>query len=52
MFSKEVLVSNQVGLHARPATFSFKKPMNLNQVFGLKRMNAGLTPKACLVYCR
>lgn len=25
MFSKEVLVSNQVGLHARPATFFIQK---------------------------
>ena len=43
MVSSEVAVQNSVGLHARPATFSFKEQMNLSQAYGLKderRVNA------------
>ncbi|MFR1213713.1 MAG: HPr family phosphocarrier protein [Acutalibacteraceae bacterium] len=41
MYVKEVVVQNQVGLHARPATFLSKKQTNINHPFGLKRKNAG-----------
>ena len=45
MFVKDVMVKNQVGLHARPATFLFRKLMNLNHLSGSKRKNAELTLK-------
>ena len=39
MFVKEVMVKNQVGLHARPATFFIQKANEFHQS-GLKRKNA------------
>ena len=40
MVSKEIVVQNQVGLHARPATFLYKKQMNSLVLSGFQRTNA------------
>ena len=39
MYVKEVVVQNQVGLHAQ-LHFLSKKQTNINHPFGLKRKNA------------
>ena len=38
MCVKDVVIKNQVGLHARPATFFIQKANELSHPFGLKRM--------------
>ena len=48
MFIKEVVVMNQVGLRARPATFLPRRQTSLSAAFGSKRMNAELTLRAFL----
>ena len=40
MYVKEVTVENQVGLHARPATFFIPKANEFNLPSGSKRKNA------------
>ena len=42
MYVKDVVVQNQVGLHARL--------INLNHQFGLKKKNEGLMQKVCLEF--
>lgn len=37
MFVKDVMVQNQVGLHARPATFLSRKQTNSSPLSGSKR---------------
>jgi len=46
MFVKDVMVQNQVGLHARPATFLFKKQTSSNHQYGLKKTQEELMQKA------
>lgn len=40
MYVKDVTVQNQVGLHARPATFFIQKAMSTNPPFGWKKRSA------------
>ncbi len=46
MYVKDVMVQNQVGLHARPATFFIQKANEFKPPFGLKKKNAVSTRKA------
>lgn len=38
---RKAVVNNQVGLHARPATFSSRKPTSSRAPFGWRRTSAG-----------
>ena len=49
MFVKDVTVQNQVGLHARPATFFIQKANEFKSSIWVERTNAESMPKACLV---
>ena len=43
MYTREITVKNEVGLHARPATYFIRRPTSLRVVFGSKeerRVNA------------
>ncbi len=46
MYVKDVLVQNQVGLHARPATFFIQKANEFKSSSGLKRKREELTQRA------
>lgn len=45
MFVKDVMVKNQVGLHARPATFFIQKANEFKSSIWIERKNAELTLK-------
>ena len=48
MFSKEVLVSNQVGLHARPATFFIQKANEYKSSIWIEREERKANAKSLL----
>ena len=48
MFSKEVLVSNQVGLHARPATFFIQKANEFKSSIWVERDERKVNAKSLL----
>lgn len=48
MFSKEVLVSNQVGLHARPATFFIQKANEFKSSIWVEREDRKVNAKSLL----
>ena len=48
MFSKEVLVSNQVGLHARPATFFIQKANEFKSSIWVEREERKVNAKSLL----
>ena len=47
MYIKKATVTNQVGLHARPATFLIQKANEFNTVSGLKKTTEKSTQRAC-----
>ncbi len=52
MFVNEVTVQNQVGLHARPATFFIQKANEFkSSIWVEKKKNDESMPKVCLGYC-
>ena len=48
MFSKEVLVSNQVGLHARPATFFIQKANEFKSSIWIEKEDRRVNAKSLL----
>ena len=48
MISKEVTINNQVGLHARPATFFIQKANEFKKASGSRGMSAASTRKSLL----
>ena len=48
MFSKEVLVSNQVGLHARPATFFIQKANEFKSSIWVEKEERRVNAKSLL----
>ena len=48
MYSKEVLVSNQVGLHARPATFFIQKANEFKASIWVEREDRKVNAKSLL----
>lgn len=48
MFSKEVLVSNQVGLHARPATFFIQKANEFKSSIWIEKDERKVNAKSLL----
>ena len=48
MYSKEVLVSNQVGLHARPATFFIQKANEFKASIWVEREERKVNAKSLL----
>ena len=48
MYSKEVLVSNQVGLHARPATFFIQKANEFKSSIWVEREDRKVNAKSLL----
>lgn len=51
MFVKEVTVENQVGLHARPATFFIQKANEYKASIWVEKEERRSTPRACWVCC-
>ena len=49
MYLKDVTVQNQVGLHARPATFFIQKANEYKSTVWSKKRNGESTPKVCWV---
>lgn len=47
MYVKEVTVENQVGLHARPATFFIQKANEYKSSIGLRKRSAASTRSLC-----
>ena len=48
MFSKEVTVNNQVGLHARPATFFIQKANEFRSTITVEKENRKVNAKSLL----
>ena len=48
MFSKDVLVSNQVGLHARPATFFIQKANEFKSSIWVEKEDRKVNAKSLL----
>ena len=48
MYSKEALVSNQVGLHARPATFFIQKANEFKSSIWVEKDNRKVNAKSLL----
>lgn len=48
MFSKEVMVQNQVGLHARPATFFIQKANEFKSSIWIEREERKVNAKSLL----
>ena len=46
MYTQEINVQNEVGLHARPATYFIQKANEFK-----RRKSAGSTPRVCWAYC-
>ena len=51
MYTQEITVNNEVGLHARPATFFIQKANEFKSGIWVARMIAALTPRACWAFC-
>ena len=49
MYIKQATVNNQVGLHARPATFFIQKANEFKSTIGWRRTSRESTPKVCSV---
>ena len=48
MFSKDVIVQNQVGLHARPATFFIQKANEFKASIGVEKEERRVNAKSLL----
>ena len=48
MFSKDVVVTNQVGLHARPATFFIQKANNFSSSIWIEKDERKVNAKSLL----
>lgn len=51
MYTQEITVNNEVGLHARPATFFIQKANEFKSGIWVERMIGALTPRACWAFC-
>ncbi|MFR2156729.1 MAG: HPr family phosphocarrier protein [Evtepia gabavorous] len=49
MYIKQATVNNQVGLHARPATFFIQKANEFKSTIWVRRTSRESTPKVCSV---
>ncbi len=51
MYSKEAVVNNSVGLHARPATFFIQKANEFKSSIWVERNERRIMQKACWAFC-
>ena len=47
MYTREITVKNEVGLHARPATYFIQKANEFKSGIWVEKKNAASTRKAC-----
>ena len=51
MYVKEVTVENQVGLHARPATFFIQKANEFKSSIWVEKEERRVNARACWAFC-
>ena len=51
MYTQEITVNNEVGLHARPATFFIQKANEFKSGIWVERRIAASMPRACWAFC-
>ncbi len=51
MYVKEVTVENQVGLHARPATFFIQKANEFKSSIWVEKEERRVNAKSCWAFC-
>ncbi len=47
-----IMVNNQVGLHARPATFFIQKANEFKSSIWIEKTRDASTPRVCSAFCR
>lgn len=50
MVTKEVVINNQVGLHARPATFFIQKANEFKSSIWIEKRTDASMPRACSAF--